>query len=150
MVHRGWAALSGAPTHCSDKAQIRACDAALCGPLVSGTSVTCSFQKEWGLGGTGFLEKSWNQGASSWVNSCGADQVPHCRISSLESQFPTCFHRWQCGRVVRFRESWPSRWGLSTGCSTEKLLSRKSPVIGEMFTPTPRPRSFSRGYWFGI
>lgn len=37
---------------------------------------------------------------------------------------------------------------LSTESPIEKLRSRKSPMTGGMFTPTPQLPSFSCHYWF--
>ena len=133
MVHRA--------TDCSDKSQV--CDAPSCG---LSASVTCDFRKQLGLGRTQPSRKGASKvlkpGRFLLVEQLRPDQVSGCRFLSFYSLFPICCHRCSRKKVVPCSEVWPCLWGLNTGSSTEKLLSRKWSTTGGMFTPIPQPGSF--------
>lgn len=107
--------------------------------LTSGASVASGLGINGAVGGTSLLEKE-QQSVETKELSLGwaivGWQVSHGKIFC--SLFPICFHRCQGRMVVPVGEAWPGPWGLSSGSSTEKLLSRKLPVAGGMFTPIPQ------------
>lgn len=95
MVHRA--------TDCSDKGQVKSVmlPRAVYQPLLH-----VIFENNWALGGPSLLEKEpvkcWNQGAFSWLNSCG---LTRCLAAGF-SLFIACFQYVVTGARVR-------RWCLA-------------------------------------
>lgn len=129
----------------------KVCDASSCS---LSASVIHDFRKQSGLGRTWPSRKGASEvlkpGRFLLVEQLRADQVSGCRFLPFYSLFPICCHRCSCKKVVPCSEVWPCLWGLSTGSSTEKLLSRKLPTTGGMFTPIPQPCSLWSCYCFGV